>query len=136
MTQPAESSLPLPVVIYFAATVLMALVTFFHMRSLPSAASKRLWWKRYSIGGPIAWLFLMVFVVASTGSRNFVIPMIFLCVPFVALISWLNIRNTYFCENCGKRTTSRNPFVRLVYCPRCGAKFEDTSRMVSRLTGQ
>jgi hypothetical protein len=41
--------------------------------------------------------------------------------PAVAVISYLNIRNTQFCDACGRTVLSRNPFFRANFCPKCGA---------------
>ena len=47
---------------------------------------------------------------------------VFLAVPMIALITFLNIRMTRFCDSCG-RTLYRQPlFTRPGFCPHCGAQ--------------
>jgi hypothetical protein len=47
-----------------------------------------------------------------------------LMVPFVALITFVNIRNTRFCDTCGKTLISQNPFLRPKFCSSCGADLD------------
>ncbi|MEQ2010311.1 MAG: hypothetical protein ABMA26_26290, partial [Limisphaerales bacterium] len=47
---------------------------------------------------------------------------VFLFFPVIALITFLNIRCTHFCDSCG-RTLFRQPvFSRPCFCPHCGAQ--------------
>jgi hypothetical protein len=48
----------------------------------------------------------------------------FVMVPAVALITFLNLRNTKFCDSCGKTLISQNPFARPKFCSKCGANLE------------
>ncbi|MGD9636839.1 MAG: hypothetical protein AB7G28_16450 [Pirellulales bacterium] len=47
-------------------------------------------------------------------------------IPFVALITFVNIRNTRFCDACGKTLVSQNPFTRPKFCSSCGADLDAT----------
>lgn len=46
--------------------------------------------------------------------------MLVLMAPVVGLITFLNLRNTQFCDSCGRVVPTRG-FSRPKYCPRCGA---------------
>jgi hypothetical protein len=46
-------------------------------------------------------------------------PALPLLVPAVALIMFLNVRNTRFCPDCGRLVPTRG-FTRPRYCPSCG----------------
>ena len=47
---------------------------------------------------------------------------LFIAVPMIALITFLNIRMTRLCDSCG-RTLYRQPvFTRPGFCPHCGAQ--------------
>lgn len=48
-------------------------------------------------------------------------------VPFVALITYVNICNTRFCDSCGKTLVSQNPFIQPKICSKCGAKLDTNS---------
>jgi hypothetical protein len=50
--------------------------------------------------------------------------MVFAC-PFVALITYLNIRSTRFCDKCGRTNRAQIPFLRPEHCSKCGAKLHD-----------
>lgn len=41
--------------------------------------------------------------------------------PVVAVIAFLNLRATKFCDACGKTLMNQNPFSPAKYCSRCGA---------------
>lgn len=45
-------------------------------------------------------------------------------VPGVAVISYLNIRNTRFCTTCGKTLYTQNPFTRPHFCTQCGTNLD------------
>jgi hypothetical protein len=47
-----------------------------------------------------------------------------LMVPAVLLISYLNIRNTKFCDSCGATLFNHSWFRKMSYCSRCGASLE------------
>lgn len=44
--------------------------------------------------------------------------------PVVALIAYLNLRATKFCDACGKTLMNQNPFSPAKYCSRCGAELK------------
>lgn len=49
---------------------------------------------------------------------------LYLMVPALILISYLNIRTTHFCDSCG-RTLFRQPiFIRTPFCPHCGGELK------------
>ncbi len=48
--------------------------------------------------------------------------MLFFMVPAVALITFLNIRFTRFCDNCGRTISTQGMFGKVEYCAKCGAK--------------
>lgn len=45
-------------------------------------------------------------------------------IPIVALISWLNIRQTRFCDACGRTVVTMFPGQRPRYCHQCGAALD------------
>lgn len=82
-----------------------------YLRSLPTAAEKR---RAYRV----------MVVVAGAVFGSFVTwmfpPAAFFMLPAILLITWMNLRNTRFCDQCGKMTQVQ-PFQRMDFCPRCGA---------------
>jgi hypothetical protein len=49
-------------------------------------------------------------------------PATLLFVPFIGLITWLNIRMTRFCDGCGKILINQQWWTRMNFCPYCGRK--------------
>jgi hypothetical protein len=49
---------------------------------------------------------------------------VLLFAPFIALITWLNIRMTRFCGVCGKMLINHQWWSSMNFCPHCGAKLE------------
>ena len=52
-------------------------------------------------------------------------PLFLFFAPFVALIVWLNIRMTRFCDACGRMLINHMWWSQMIYCPRCGAKLPE-----------
>jgi hypothetical protein len=50
------------------------------------------------------------------------LQILFVAVPMIMLISFLNIRKTRFCGACGRTLYQQPIFSRSQYCPRCGAE--------------
>ena len=46
---------------------------------------------------------------------------LYIVVPFVVLISFLNIESTKFCDTCGGTIINQIWFGKLDHCPKCGA---------------
>ncbi|MBA2344926.1 MAG: hypothetical protein H0V83_07580 [Rubrobacter sp.] len=46
----------------------------------------------------------------------------------VASITFLDIRGTRFCDDCGRTIRNPLPFSRPEYCPKCGAKLDVGNR--------
>jgi ribosomal protein S27AE len=74
-----------------------------------------------------------LFVVAGTGFvficfAYVMFPrpeVLYMAVPAVALIAFLNYRLTRFCPNCGLTIPPRALGSRAAFCPRCGANLDD-----------
>jgi hypothetical protein len=49
---------------------------------------------------------------------------LFIAIPAVVLISFLNIRGMKFCDSCGRTIHSQNPFSPAEFCSKCGAKLQ------------
>src|SRR6266404_1892767 len=52
------------------------------------------------------------------------LQILFVAVPMIALISFLNIRKMRFCDACGRTLYQQPIFSRTQYCPRCGAQLK------------
>ena len=45
--------------------------------------------------------------------------------PAIALITFMNLRMTKFCDSCGKTIINRAMFSKVNFCSNCGAKLND-----------
>ena len=87
-----------------------------------NAALKRKVHPPFVIGVGILFL---AFVVLMGMARDAFFYCIF--VPGIVLITLMNLRNTKFCDTCGKTLINQNPFVRPRFCSKCGASLEDAT---------
>jgi hypothetical protein len=63
--------------------------------------------------------------VGIAAAMGIPLGMLVIVLPFVALITFLNIRGTQFCGVCGKTLVQPGPFSRARFCSRCGASLRD-----------
>lgn len=80
-------------------------------------ARKRLYFPRYVIGSGV----LFGLVIALMAPR----PAVLLFVPFIGLITWLNLRTTRFCGGCGRTLINQAWWSKMKFCPYCGEKLRE-----------
>jgi hypothetical protein len=61
---------------------------------------------------------LFIIFVWATGAPA---QVFYVFIPAVALIGFINIRNTKFCDSCGRRNYGPNLFSPARFCSKCGA---------------
>lgn len=100
---------------FFVIWVLMGLgvSTFFSLSR--NAALKRRVWPYVSVATGLVFVGFAV-------TMGFPQQGLLLMVPFVALITLLNVRATKFCDACGKTVRDQNLFSPMKFCPKCGAQ--------------
>ena len=103
---------------YLVGWAFLAIFTWLWIRSRPTPQEKKLWSDRMAIIVAVFVTGFMSFVLVSW--RQYSSIPIF--VAFGALITYLNIRNTRYCESCGRRVRSLSWFTRSAHCPYCGNK--------------
>ncbi len=98
--------------IYFIIWALLGLIGTLWIRSRPTPQEKKKWFDRFVI--------VMGIFIAGFTCFVAVLWKQYLIIPFVlvagSVISILNIRNVRYCEECGKKSSSRTSS----YCPHCG----------------
>ncbi|MBB4634249.1 zinc ribbon domain-containing protein [Longimicrobium terrae] len=82
-----------------------------YVRSRPTTPEKRRAHRIMAVGAGVAFGALTTWLFPSSAS---------LMLPVVVVITVLNLRNTRFCDHCGKMVHMR-PFERMDFCTRCGA---------------
>jgi hypothetical protein len=87
-------------------------------------AAKRRWWPRWTILTGAFFVFFTTSLVVL-GARSWSsLSILFVVVPAVVLICYLNIKFTRFCEKCGTTQYNSNWFSRMRFCSRCGAELD------------
>ena len=110
-------------VCFVGTFIVLGVVGFFVFTFGKDVAFKKKWFPRSVIlAGVLFVLFSNTVMVIH--SRSFsILAILIIEIPFVALISYLNIRATKFCDNCGATAVNHNPFSRMRFCSKCGAEF-------------
>jgi hypothetical protein len=115
-----ESKGGIPVVVVFFFTVWFVLgltgLALFHFNKDVKFKKKYFRWYLISAGA-IFFTFLLTFgppvgVVLFFGAA-------------LVLITYVNIKNTLFCDSCAKTIYNRMWFSKISYCARCGAKLNE-----------
>lgn len=121
---PAQTALAVG---YFVIWVIAGLGGWFYVNRRPTVELRRRWWKRYIIGfGALVYVMMILMLALNPEApRKAVAAASLVLLPFFALITWLNLRNTHFCQACGARSRNSSLFSKsATHCPHCGAKFE------------
>jgi hypothetical protein len=106
--------------VFFGFWIALGVGSWVLIAWLPTAQAKKSWSDRISILASIIFFaFLWTQFAPTKGSFA-----LFIMGPALALITWLNIRNTYFCDKCSKRSYDRNWFANTYCCPNCGNKLK------------
>ena len=116
---PASARPPLvPFQTFMVFWIALGVGSWILIARLPTPQAKKRWSDRLSI---VASVIFFAFIYTQFASAKDAFP-IFIMGPALALITWLNVRNTYYCEKCGKRSLDRNWFGGTYCCPNCGNK--------------
>jgi len=102
--------------------VLFGIGSWIFIQTRSDAVQKRLWYRRFCISGGIIFGAFTTVVFALWGRLLFSL----IVLPFLALIMWLNLRSTFFCDSCGKMTVNQFWFSSFEFCPKCGKKLTKT----------
>jgi hypothetical protein len=112
----AENTIGLLWVIWFGSFVVIGLISIPYFRSSYTNVNlKRQFHRWWTIGyGATMFLLIALSIDASLA--------LLLFGPVIALIIYLNIRNTTFCESCGKSVYNHFLATKPEYCARCGER--------------
>lgn len=103
--------------VFFVLWIALAVGGFLAFHLEKDVAQKRLYFPRYAIGTGA--LFALVIALMAPW------PAALLFLPFIALISWLNIRMTRFCDGCGRMSINQLWWQKMNYCAYCGKKLPE-----------
>ncbi|MFN2596360.1 MAG: hypothetical protein ABR563_04145 [Pyrinomonadaceae bacterium] len=105
-------------IIWFVSWVILSLGSRLYFRGNKNIRLK----KRFYKWSSLAYGAMFFFLIALSGMPWFIL-LIF--GAFIALIMYLNIRNTNFCEACGRTIYNYMWLDKAEYCAKCGAKLPD-----------
>jgi DNA-directed RNA polymerase subunit RPC12/RpoP len=104
-------------VCYVVLWVALAIGSWWMIRRQPTPQDKKRWSDRVALtAGVFVTGFICFFIILW---KQYVVLPVFIAVG--VLITFLNVRNTFYCDNCGKRSLSQKWFSSgPVHCPYCG----------------
>jgi hypothetical protein len=110
--------------LFVATWVVLGITGFIFFFLNRDAALKRKWFPRYiTLAGVLFVLYVTAMTVA--GSPSFPsLGVLVLVVPMVVLISYLNLKFTKFCNQCGATIIEQNWFSPTRFCSKCGNKLD------------
>jgi phosphatidylserine synthase len=118
MSDAHSNSPPLIFIIYFIVLIAFAIGSTLWIRRQPTPQLKKQCSNKISIlGGVIFLIFILAFLWKQPVELLF-------AAPALVFIVWLQIRNTFYCDNCGKRSQPSNWFASTYHCPYCGHKLK------------
>jgi hypothetical protein len=112
------------IAVFFGTWVVLGVAGFLFFYLGRDAALKRRWFPRFVVLGGVLFVFFATTLSVLSSRSPEGLGVLVLVVPAVLLISWLNIKHTKFCDECGAMTINQNWFASMRYCPRCGASFD------------
>ncbi len=104
--------------------IVLGIFSVFAFQISKNVRFKKKWFPRFIVLGAV--LFLLFFssrMLLSSRSLDF-LPWLAVVIPFLALICYVNLRFTKFCDHCGATLHSTNWFSRMRFCTKCGAEFD------------
>lgn len=99
--------------------VILALISFLFFQFSRNAAMKR------AVRLPliiVVGIVFAAFLYYQVGRQQ--PEILYIAIPAIILISFLNVRMVRFCDSCGKTIYQQFLFSRPRYCPYCGAKLD------------
>jgi hypothetical protein len=103
--------------IFFGIWIVLGLFSaaFFFLGK--NAKLKRKVWPPFTIATAILF-------VGFAWAMGFPSQVFLFMIPFVGLITFLNLRSVKFCDACGKTIMNQNPISPPQFCSKCGARLE------------
>jgi hypothetical protein len=109
--------------------IVLGVAGFFLFYVGRDVAFKRKWFPRFIVlVGILFVLFSTTLMVLSSRSLG-ALGILVLVIPATALISYLNIKFTKFCDKCGVTIYAQNWFVPMRFCSKCGAELNPKPKL-------
>lgn len=107
---------------FMGTWVVLGITSIFLFYDNKNTVFKRKWFPRFVI---LVGILFMIFSTASlaTSARSLEDwSMLAAEAPIVAIITYLNIKLTRFCDNCGSTLIPQIRWTPIRFCPKCGAE--------------
>ena len=104
--------------VFLVVWIALGVAGFFLFYVSKNVRFKKRYYPWYAILGGV------LFIAFGLG-MGFTLEMLYFMVPAVALITFLNIKSTKFCDNCGRTIINQMWFTKVESCAKCGAKLND-----------
>jgi hypothetical protein len=114
---PGGDGPPQEFVVFMVVWGLLGLGSFLFFHFNRSAALKRQIWPVFNVVIGLIFGGFVYFIMGRAQPQ-----VLFLMIPAVILVSFLNIRTTRFCDSCGKTLYRQPIFARRRFCPHCGSE--------------
>lgn len=98
-----------------------------------TAAQKRRWSPRVAVSVGVLFVFFSSTLTVLETRRWSSLGILIIVIPFVALISYLNIKFTKFCDQCNATQYNANWFVPQRFCSKCSAELDGKPSSDGRL---
>ena len=102
---------------YFAVWAMLAIFSWLWIRTRPTPCEKKRWSDRVTVLSSVFVTSFICFVLVLW--KQYAAIPIFIAAG--ALIVFLNLRNSFYCDNCGKESQARS-FSSSFHCRHCGHK--------------
>ena len=103
--------------IFVGTWIILGIISYIIFFLGKNAQLKRKLWPLFIIGSSV----LFIGFAYAMGFRG---EGLYFIAPMAILISFLNIRSTKFCDECGNTITNKNFLSKIEFCPKCGAKLK------------
>ncbi len=101
---------------FFIVWVILGISSFLFLQFNRNAALKRRIFPGFVVGVGVVFGCFVAYM-----SRGH-LQVLFVAVPMITLITFLNLRKTRFCDSCGRTLYQQPIFSSSQFCPRCGAQ--------------
>lgn len=99
---------------FVAAWAALTIGGFLFFARNKDAARRRAFFPRLAVGAGV----LFGLLIAGTAPW----PATLMFLPFIGIVTWLNVRMTRFCDACGRTLISQAWWAKINFCPYCGEK--------------
>ncbi len=110
--------LDITAIVYFISYGLLALLTYIFIYRNKDINLKRKWHTHVCIANSLLFFIVILFFVLY----GFPFQTIYMTIPALIFITYIQIKTTIFCDSCGKMSSSVSFIKKDSFCSKCGAK--------------